>query len=176
MTTSLYLGIDPGANGGLALIGGGSVAFKTMPKTDKGVYDWLRSKSQVVGGKQQLRCTIERVVPGFPGSTKGSIAKLYGSYRALCMALTACGIDYTSVMPVVWQRRLGIPQREKTEKKSQWKWRLKTECERVFPRLKVTLATCDALLIAEYCRRQHKRGTTDGETPCNHKGKAGGSV
>ena len=44
----------------------------------------------------------------------------------------------------------------KTESKTEWKNRLKGMAQQLYPDLKVTLATADALLIATYCKRKHE--------------------
>ena len=72
------------------------------------------------------------------------------------MALTAAGIPFEEVTPVVWQRGLGIPVRKKDESRSQFKGRLKAKAQQLFPQVKVTLKTADALLISEYCRRKRE--------------------
>jgi hypothetical protein len=78
------------------------------------------------------------------------------NYGALRMALTAAGIPFEEVVPGVWQRGLNIPPRKKTEGKTAWKNRLKAKAQQLFPSVKITLATADALLIAEFCRRKHE--------------------
>ena len=77
------------------------------------------------------------------------------SYGGLRMALVAAGIPFTAVTPQKWQKALGIPHRERTESKTQWKQRLKRKAEQLFPNHKLTLAISDALLIAHYCRMIH---------------------
>lgn len=214
-TPSAIYGVDPGATGGLAELdlSGSVLRFKTMPKTEQGVLDWIRGSTAPKGpipcprrcwllggvrvysvsGKSHdarspaLRCDceggfvdppssrkilgggvmafVEEIPTAIFGADKSSGAKLYGSYMSLRMALTASGIRYRLVKARVWQAGLSIPPRRKggkkklsptvqlAESRTDWKGRLKRVAEELFPKLKITLATSDALLIAEYGRR-----------------------
>ena len=76
------------------------------------------------------------------------------SYGGLRMALTAAQIPFESATPQNWQKSLGIGKKGKTETRTSFKNRLKAKAQQLFPNLKVTLATSDALLLAEYCRRK----------------------
>ncbi len=76
-------------------------------------------------------------------------------YGALQMALVASFGQERSltVTPRAWQGGLGISPRKKSESTTDWKNRLKSVAQSLFPDTQVTLKTADALLIAEYCRR-----------------------
>ncbi len=83
-----------------------------------------------------------------------SFAMGYGGLR---MALRGNEIPFDAVVPIKWQRAMGIAARKKGETQVSHKNRIKARAQQLFPTIKVTLATCDALLLAEYCRRQHIR-------------------
>ena len=70
------------------------------------------------------------------------------------MALIAAGIPFEEVIPRTWQKGVGITPRGKGETKTRFKNRLKAKASQLFPKVNVTLATADALLIAEFCRRK----------------------
>ncbi len=148
-----YLGIDPGQNGGLALISanGHGVECNKMPSTEKDIYSLLADCVT------NTFCIIEKV-HSMPGQGVASTFKFGKGYGGLRMALVACKIPFDEVTPRTWQKGLGIPPRKKeTETKTQWKNRLKARAQQLFPFFpseKITLATADALLIAEYCRRR----------------------
>ena len=164
----IYIGIDPGVNGGLAAIyPNGSVSFSRMPPSDGAVWEWLApfrvegvdsvaliEKVQGhIGRKRTNKEGKEEV--GHPGS---AMFKFGQSYGALRMALLASGIGPAirrgwEVTPQEWQRGLEISPREAGLGRGHWKKHLKRAAQRLFPRLKVTLKTADALLIAEWCRR-----------------------
>ena len=99
-------------------------------------------------------------VTGFVGGTgfkAGSSAMFnFGvGYGLLLGFLIVSGIPFEKVHPNVWQRRLGIPPRGRRETKTDYKNRLKNFAAGLFPAVKVTHATADALLIATHCYRKH---------------------
>ncbi len=103
-------------------------------------------------------CVIEKNTgfvggKGNPGSFMFQFGKTTGILHGF---LVAAGIPHEEVTPSTWQKALGIPPRKKTETKGKFKARLRQHAERLFPGVKATLATCDALLIAEFCKRKRE--------------------
>lgn len=74
------------------------------------------------------------------------------SYGMLLGFLTAANIPYMQVVPHVWQKYFDL-HRQEGQTDTQWKNVIKDKALFMFPGTKVTLATADALLMAEYCRR-----------------------
>ncbi len=148
----IFLGVDPGASGGLATIRGRRVELFQMPKTEKDIWNLIRQFRSL-----STVCILEKVWghigQGQPGSAMFNFGMGYGLLK---MALTGTGIPFEEVVPRAWQKALSISSRKKTETKTQWKNRLKATAQKLFPRVEVTLATCDALLIALYCKRKHE--------------------
>jgi hypothetical protein len=65
------------------------------------------------------------------------------------MALTAAGIPFARIRPQVWQKELGcLTKGDKNVSKR--------KAQELFPSMKVTHATADALLIAKYGTQQTK--------------------
>jgi hypothetical protein len=149
----IYVGIDPGMAGGIAAVGkwGKWTQAIGMPALDKEVWEQIKAWSPRVAF-----AILEKVNTGFPGTGKSQMAKLYGSYTGLRMTLVIAGIPFEEVLAQRWQKFLHIPPREKSEPRNHFKNRLKVRAQQLFPREEVTLYTADALLIAEYCRRNHK--------------------
>lgn len=149
-----WIGIDPGESGGIAVIGssGGVWLFNT-PATRIDYLDLLRRWAI-----PDIRAfaMVERVggfVAGNP--TPGSAMFKFGmSYERPLMALAALGITTEEVIPRTWQKEFGVFRRP-NEKRSAFKARLKGRAQALFPKVPITLKTCDALLLAEYCRRKH---------------------
>ncbi len=143
-----YIGIDPGASGGLAGVGINDIAIP-MPGTERDIWEWIKLKDD-----KDTFAVIEKVQGyignGHPGSTMFKFGQSYGGLR---MALIAAGIPFEEVQPQKWQKALGITTRGREESKGEFKNRLKARAQQLFPSIKVTLATADAILIAEYCRR-----------------------
>lgn len=156
-----YLAIDPGKQGGIAFLSGrGDVEAIPMPATESDVWATIR----MYAGYGNCFAMIEKVGgyqgPGSeaPGSSMFNFGWGYGGLR---MALIGNGIPFDTPTPQAWQKALSIPPRKKQAKKyietkTQWKNRLKGIAQRLFPHLTVTLATADALLILEYCRRKQE--------------------
>lgn len=80
------------------------------------------------------------------------------NFGALLMSLTALELypDYCELVhPARWQKALSISPRRSGEGRGAWKSRLKDVAQELFPQIRITLATADALLLAEYCRRRY---------------------
>lgn len=141
-----FIGIDPGAGGGIAVVNnaGRAEAWK-MPATERDVYDLL-------AGIPDSYAVIEHV-HSMPQQGVASSFKFGASYGFVRGCLIGCGIPFEQVGPRSWMKALGIRVRHKTETPTQWKNFLKSIAQQLFPEVRVTLKTADALLIAEYCRR-----------------------
>jgi hypothetical protein len=72
------------------------------------------------------------------------------------MALTGNLIPFEEVSPQTWQKQMGIRPRAKTESKNDHKNKLLAAAQRLFPGPRITKATADALLLAEYLRREYR--------------------
>ena len=157
-----YVGVDPGAKGGIAVIyPDGFVEAVAVPSEHEVLRDWMADRfldgrpttavielvTGYIGKKRAGAGGEER--DGDPGA---SMFQFGVSYGALQMALTACYIPYDKAAPRTWQKALGAGARG-GRSKAEFKRHLKHLAQHLFPRLKVTLATADALLLAEYCRR-----------------------
>jgi hypothetical protein len=146
-----YLGIDPGKSGGMVLLSGNTTISLKMPATPKDLLDSLRELQ-----KKGVVHAVMESVGGYagkahPGSAMFNFGKGVGHLE---MALLSCSIPFDTVPPRTWQKALGISTRKKTESKTQWKNRLKTIAQRLYPSEKITLATSDAYLLATYCKRK----------------------
>ena len=146
-----YIGIDPGKHGGIAVMGadGEVLDVVKMPETPQDLLDFLEKY------KDDSFCTLERVggMPGNGGSAMFNFGKGYGHLQ---MALLALHIPTEDVTPNKWEKTYQLGSSGKYTK-TEWKNRLKAKAQQMFPHLgkKITLATCDALLICEYGRRQN---------------------
>ena len=146
----IYIGIDPGASGGIAILNqDGSVKeVVAMPDTPRDIYEFLLSY------KEDSRCVLEDVGHGMPGQSSKATATFARHNGHLEMALLALGIPTEKVTPQKWIKVYQL-KKKKEQDKNEWKNILKAKAQSLFPQLgkKVTLKTCDALLIAEYARR-----------------------
>lgn len=163
----IYVGIDPGASGGLAAVDGDGtpVAFAKMPETDA---ETLRFLTDLSG--DSIAAVIERVWSS-PQMGVASAFKFGVNVGMLKMALAAARIPYDEVVPSKWQQALGC--RVGTSRAAGGEGGDKNITKRraaaLFPNVKMTHAIADALLIAEFCRRvrtsvapsDHQPPTTD---------------
>lgn len=146
----IYIGIDPGLSGGIAILNqDGSVKeVVAMPDTPRDIYEFLFSY------REDSRCVLEDVGHGMPGQSSKATATFARHNGHLEMALLALGIPTEKVTPQKWIKVYQL-KKKKEQDKNEWKNILKAKAQSLFPQLgkKVTLKTCDALLIAEYARR-----------------------
>jgi hypothetical protein len=146
----IVIGIDPGKNGGIVSINDVlRIITLKMPPTPRDVYDYLDS----LAGNDAYAFT-EQVHAG-PKMASSAAFKFGQNVGELRMALLALNIPIHYVTPQKWQREFGLLSKGRglgqgdTAKKN----RNKAKAQELFPEIKLTLATCDALLIAEYGRR-----------------------
>lgn len=178
-----FIGIDPGASGGIAAICDDTIESIPMPDTELGVWEWLSTR---IDPTTDI-AVIEQVWGYMPGEKKvgkdgreyqegassGSAMFSFGqSYGALRMALTAVGlregVSWFAVVPRTWQGILDIsPRSRKTgETKSQFKARMRDHAESLCCTLtptrpnRITLKTCDAILLAFYCKQMYAGKST----------------
>jgi len=157
------IGIDPGKNGGIALLDqeGNVINVEKMPETPQDLYSSLAQLSSLVSAfdDSQLVVYIEKVggIPGQGASSAFSFGKGCGHLE---MALLALKLKTNDVTPQKWQKLYSVGHSSITKstaaEKKEHKLKLKAKAQSLFPSLgkKITNATCDALLIAEYGRKQ----------------------
>jgi hypothetical protein len=141
------MGIDPGASGGIAVVGT-RILLDVFPLKDKTLADQWRFLDQ------WATCATIEHVHSMPRQGVVSTFKFGKSYGNLEAFLTAAEIPFERVTPSVWQREFGLLAK-KGETKTAKKNRHKALAQELFPSVKVTHAVADALLIAEYGRRHH---------------------
>lgn len=155
MDSTIYIGIDPGVSGGMACLQGEVVHnCIAMPPTE---WDAWQCFEEIKRTKLPMFATLEKVggyMAGSGGNIGSAMFKFGTSYGMARAFLVAAGIPFEEVTPNVWQRAMGIPSRKKTMTKTAYKNVLKQAAQRLFPSTAVTLKTCDALLLAEFCRRK----------------------
>lgn len=148
---STTIGIDPGANGAIAWITNGKPCVEKMPDTLQDLWELIDNiraqSSRPLGvGETKAKAYIEQVAssPQMGVVSAFSFGRGYGNLE---MALTAAGIPFERVRPQVWQKALGCMT--KGDKNV-----TKRKAQELFPSLKATHWSSDALLIAEYGTKQ----------------------
>lgn len=146
MTT---IGIDPGKSGGIAWITDGKPCVEKMPGSLRDLWDLIcditnHPRSTVDGRK--FKAFIEQVHSSPQMGVKSAFTFGNG-FGHLEMALTAAGIPFERVRPQKWQQVMGcLTKGDKNVSKRR--------AQELFPSMKVTHSTADALLIADYGAKQ----------------------
>ena len=145
----ITIGIDPGTNGGIAWIADGKPCVEKMPDSLRDLWDLIcditnHPRSTVDGRK--YKAYIEQVHSSPQMGVKSAFTFGNG-FGHLEMALTAAGIPFERVRPQVWQKAMGCMT--KGDKNVS-----KRKAQELFPSIKITHATADALLIASYGAKQ----------------------
>lgn len=145
----MILAIDPGKNGGIVRADekGNILQLHKMPKEEKGIDD------QIFYPFSGEICDlfIERV-PVFTarqtteGVTGFSAAKVYGNYMYCKGLARGYDIQITELSPIKWQNAVRCRNFTNLDY-NKWKNKLKQHALKHFPKEKVTLWNCDALLI-----------------------------
>lgn len=145
------IGIDPGSHGGISFVsldGNVRSVYGFSKHTEHDIRNIIMEQREFFG--YSLKAYIEEVhsMPRDGKVQAFSFGKNYGFWLGL---LTGLDVPYYPVIPLKWQSGLRLKVRglEYKEKKNA----LKANAQRLFPQLKPTLETCDALLIAEYGRQ-----------------------
>jgi len=149
------IGIDPGANGGIAVldIDGNVIDVRKMPDTPQDILECLRKYSSSTLFSNDGVCYLEKVGTGMPGQSSRATATFARHCGHLEMALLALGIKTNDVTPNKWEKSYQLGKSTDAISKTVWKNKLKAKAQQLFPKERVTLAICDALLLAEYGRK-----------------------
>lgn len=150
--SKVIIGIDPGANGGIAVghDDGRLIAVAPMPATPKDLFDCLAEIHDDTPKEYgEIEAYLEKVqgMPGQGGMAMFTFGKGFGHLE---MALLALNIKTNEVTPQKWQKHFQLGSSTKCASKTEWKNKLKAKAQQLFPNEKVTLKTADALLIYQY--------------------------
>ncbi len=174
-----YLGVDPGVNGGLAVVRGGDLRAASMPESMPDL--WYLFMNEFGGEAAPCFACLEKVngYVGDGGNPGSAMFKFGQSAGALEMMLShpLNGVPFEKVTPQRWQKALGIPSKKRHTSKvrhvitkgkrkgqvvqkavggetgAQFKERLRQHAQRLFPSHRISLAVADAVLLAVYCQR-----------------------
>lgn len=150
--STIFIAIDPGASGAAAVKWtDGSVCVEPF-LSEIEMLEFMRIVRENADAEGADVCVFIEKVGGFvggignTGSSMFNFGRNYGYYIGVCDAL---GFATRFVAPGVWQKK--YPTRAKSAKeKAAHKRELKEHAARLYPKLKVTLASADALLILDW--------------------------
>ena len=141
-----YIGIDPGKNGGIAIIYGNRAEAYKMPNTEQEIYELLYKLSNY----SFLTFALIEKVHAMPNQGVTSMFNFGKNYGFLRACLIACEIPFDEVTPNKWQKKLQC--QTKGDKNI-----TKQKAQQLFPGIKITHAIADALLIAYYNKHFYRR-------------------
>jgi Holliday junction resolvasome RuvABC endonuclease subunit len=141
-----YLGIDPGANGGFALVNHERKLVEYLDLSKGGPLEW---HEWLAANKNDTHALIEQV-HSMPSMSSQSMFTFGWNAGVLHLSLQVLEIPYLEIKPQAWQKGLGVPARNKKagETQHQLKKRLREVAQRLFPTEKITANIADACLIA----------------------------
>ena len=144
----IYIGVDPGKKGGVAVIDGdGAEVYAWDDQTFVNVMAATMNKGKCVAAVEK--------VGAMPGQGVTSMFSFGQSFGFILGVLTAFGIGYQLVPPTLWKREFGLLHTEKQASVD--------VAKRLFPGVsllptercrKESDGMSDALLICEYARRK----------------------
>ena len=150
MKDTVIIGIDSGANGGIAIMCGGITPLAFAPKNAQEINDALQT-AKAYADKKGLN-----VVAFFESLTGYQKGRYIPSQRAFVMgkfygmvigSLVSLGIEFRSVTPQEWQ---ADHEDCKDKVYASHKRLLTRKAKALFPRMKITGKTADAILIANF--------------------------
>ena len=145
-----FIGIDPGQSGGIATVtDNGTAECWKMPDTERDTCDLLASL--FLGNISRVMIEAVHSMPKQGVASSFKFGRSLGFLRGLVIALK---FPFEDVSPMKWQKTLGcLTKGDKNVSKR--------KAQELFPELKITHATADALLLAEYGRRTYLTEITD---------------
>ena len=137
-----FMGIDPGKSGGIAIVFSDGLRSREwkIPDTERDLWEIFLDAAQYT-----QFAMIERVhsSPQMGVRSAFSFGQSYGTLRGMLIALE---IPFDEVAPSKWQKHqrcLTKGDKNVSKKKAQ----------QLFPKVKMTHAIADSLLIGDYCRQ-----------------------
>lgn len=150
MSDLLIAAIDPGQSGGFALLDDrGRGQAWPFPATERDVFDLIDE----FAARVQI-CYIEAVhsmPPTMPGNTSRASFSFGRNYGFLRGVLVSLKVPFIEVQPEKWKKVMGVTLTAKatrTDKKNL----SKQLAQQLYPYIKITHSTAEALLLATYGR------------------------
>lgn len=137
----VYIGVDPGKSGAIVAFIGQSIQWIGNDKTEHEISEWVRD----VASNGNAVAMLERVhsMPGQGVKSMFTFGQSFGFLRGL---LIAHRVPFDMVTPAKWQQALGSRTRGD-------KGISRAKAQELFPVARWTNRNADAVLLAEYCRR-----------------------
>ena len=147
-----YIGIDPGAGGGIAVIDKeDSIKAYKCPQSSE---DMALLFEVLIGDTppENIRLLMERVWARPTNAVRAAFS--YGvNYGQWLGVASSHEIKMNTVIPTEWIRWIGCPKALKSVIRKRW---LNEKAQELYPEIKrVTLKTSDAILITKYAKEEY---------------------
>ncbi len=146
MTNKTIVACDPGVNGGFAIKTPDRILLFPMPESLPDMH-YLLSGFKVANSHLWIEKVPKFVSKLTPSSSVATLHENYGIIQGLAYSLCYA---LHRVEPKIWQDPLGLGGKRSCATGPEWKRKLKTKAQELYPHLDVTLKNCDALLILHY--------------------------
>lgn len=143
----VYMAIDVGGSGAIAITDGREIlSFIKNDSTDADISDYIAESKE---NYDVVKCIIENVhsMPKQGVSSSFKFGESKGFLRGL---IVAHKIPFEEVSPQKWMKHFSLSGKG-FDSKTEHKNNLKNYAQRLYPNTKMTLAICDAVLLAHYC-------------------------
>ena len=147
-----YIGIDPGASGGIAVIDekGIMMAYKCPKSSDE-----MSLLFQMCMGSTpaaNIKLLMERVWARPTNAVRAAFS--YGVNYGQWLGIVATHeVEMNTAIPVEWIKWVGCPKALKRDVRKRW---LKEKAGELYPNVnKLTLATSDAILITHFAKEEY---------------------
>lgn len=140
----IYIAIDPGKTGAIAVSDGGKVHYDKMPENMYEIQDYFNEISKF----QECICVIERLHKGMQaqGPKKGvkQIWSQAENYTAILCALYNAEIKTIQVTPQKWMSKVNGVRPKEYDARKAW---LHEQAKGMFPELKSPKYAADAICL-----------------------------
>lgn len=167
----MYIGIDPGKTGAIAVKIGNRMRVHNMPVTRVEMLTWFKGLKEFSIKNNDPLFAVSELVHSFPGNSGSSMFTFGQWYERVLLCLTCNHISFELVGPHKWQKAFGIKPRKKEKKddegniiqrgelKSEHKRKMLVKAQSLFPSTKIGRKdNADAILICEYASREFQGG------------------
>lgn len=144
----IYIGVDPGKNGGIALLDDTN-EVRVYPYSEETLIEKLKYDSKFF----DVKCVLEKV-NAMPGQGVVSMFNFGQNYGFIQGVLKAYNVPFELVTPQKWKKEFSVTSDKNTSIEV---------AKRLFPNVNLKATErckkdhdgmAEALLIAEYCRRK----------------------
>ena len=147
-----YIGIDPGASGGIAVIDEKGImkAYKCPKSSDE--MSLLFQMCMGSTSAANIKLLMERVWARPTNAVRAAFS--YGVNYGQWLGIVATHeVEMNTAIPVEWIKWVGCPKALKRDVRKRW---LKEKAGELYPNVnKLTLATSDAILITHFAKEEY---------------------